>query len=317
MKAKPLAPLLRASRRGSALMLMIWAVVLMSLTVGGLVQYMKSSVSEAGIASNQSRALYLAESALAVGLHPKMCTAGAGWKSSGSSNSGFSLVVTTEGARMPINYISDERAKEAIYNLLIYWGLDAENATTITDSLADWVDSDKEVRAQGAEEDYYKGLGYYGLPKQRGFTSVEEMLLVRGMDLVARAKPNWRDFFSVNGAGLIDLSTASTDVLIAVTGSAPADVERYLLERDGADGIFGTEDDRSKSDRGKMSQNAALFYLGITQDKYASITALTTTSDRVMRVESIGHIGLVKVKLTVVAKRQDDGSLTYFERIEE
>jgi type II secretory pathway component PulK len=296
---------------------MIWAVVLMSLTVGGLVQYMQSSVKEAGLASNQVRALYEAECGLALGLHPKFCTPGGGWKSVGSTNSGCEVTITTEGARMPINFITDERAKEAIYNLFIYWGINAEDATTATDSLADWVDQDTEVRAQGAEADYYKGLGYYDLPKQRGFTSVEEMLLVRGMDLIAKAKPNWRDFFSINSDGLIDLATASTDVIIAVTDSAPADVERFLLERDGADGIFGTPDDRANTDRGPISQRAALYYLGVTQDKSAAITALTTTTDRVMRVESTGHVGLVKVKITIVAKRQDDGSLTYFERIEE
>jgi general secretion pathway protein K len=305
------------SRHGSALMLMIWAVVLMSFTVGGLVQYMKGSVQEASIVANQARALYQAESGLALGLHPKYCLPGKSMKSVGNANSGFEVLVTTEGARMPINYITDERAKEAIYNLFIYWGLDAENASTVADSLADWVDQDTEVRAQGAEEDYYKGLGYYDLPKQRGFTSVEEMLLVRGMDLVARAKPDWRDYFSINSDGLIDLSTAKPDVIVAVTGANQSDLERYITERDGADGIFGTQDDRRNTSRGAVSQNAALYYLGITQDKMASIIALTTTTDRVMRIESTGHVGLVKVKVTVVAKRQDDGSLTYFERVEE
>lgn len=56
--------------RGSALMIMIWALLLMSMVVMGLTQYLNFSAQESVIDASEFRALHLAESGLTVGLHP-------------------------------------------------------------------------------------------------------------------------------------------------------------------------------------------------------------------------------------------------------
>jgi len=53
-------------RSGSALMLMIWAILLMSVTVLGVVEYIRASAAESVQAAYQFKALHLAESGLAV-----------------------------------------------------------------------------------------------------------------------------------------------------------------------------------------------------------------------------------------------------------
>lgn len=297
--------------RASALMLMIWAVLLMSLTVMGVVEYIGFSVSEATLANAEFRALYLAESGLAVGLHPSMRRGDTALKQKVGTDSGFDVVINYEGARIPINFLVDSRLSESVYNLFVYWGLSAEQASLAVDSLADWMDNDDDARPNGAESAYYQTLGIYDMPRQLGFINVDEMLLVRGMNVVDRLKPDWREYFSVYGSGVIDLRTAFKDVLLAVAGSSEGDVDNYIARRDGADGIAGTEDDQ------RISDSEAFRLLGIDGERAAAMRATLTSEDDLRRITSTGYVGEKRAQIIVIARRGEDRSLTYLARIEE
>jgi type II secretory pathway component PulK len=292
-------------------MLMIWAVLLMSLTVMGVVEYIGFSVSEATLANAEFRALYLAESGLAVGLHPSMRRGDTALKQKVGTDSGFDVVINYEGARIPINFLVDSRLSESVYNLFVYWGLSAEQASLAVDSLADWMDNDDDARPNGAESAYYQTLGIYDMPRQLGFINVDEMLLVRGMNVVDRLKPDWREYFSVYGSGVIDLRTAFKDVLLAVAGSSEGDVDNYIARRDGADGIAGTEDDQ------RISDSEAFRLLGIDGEQAAAMRATLTSEDDLRRITSTGYVGEKRAQIIVIARRGEDRSLTYLARIEE
>lgn len=294
-------------------MLMIWAVLLMSVTVMGVVEYIRSSANESLQAAYQFKALHLAESGLAVGLHPNTRRGDMVLKQKVGPDSGFDVVINYEGARIPINYATDERLREAIYNLFIYWQLNADQAGIAADSLADWVDNDNTPRANGAEADYYQQLGIYDAPRNQGFIRVDEMLLVRGMDAVDRHKPEWREYFSVYGEGQIDLRTVFKDVLLAVTGASENDVTRFISERDGADGIPGTEDDR------RIRDEEAYQLLGLSGDRLASIRGIVNDDDTTLRrITSIGWVGEKRSKIIVVTRRNTEtGAVTYLGRMEE
>ena len=320
-----------AKRQASALMLMIWAIMLMAFTVGGVVNFMQRSLKESGNAANQFRARYMAECGIGIAMNPAVYVLdaargpgdgttpgvltsynrGAGETTPGDA--GFSLNKVREGSRLPINVVTDEGAREALMNLFLLWGLNNNDATTAVDSLADWVDQNDEVRSQGAEADYYKSLGIYNLPRNQGFTSLEEMLLCRGFDVVARMKPDWRNYFGLYGEGTIDLFWASKDVIMAVTGATETDTLRMITARAGNDGIDGTDDDNRA-----IGQSGALSLLGVPADRVAAVTKVTTYArDSVFRIVSKGYVGLHSVTIIVIAKLQDDGSLTYLARMEE
>jgi hypothetical protein len=294
-------------------MLMIWAVLLMSITVMGVVEYVRSSAEEAKLAAYEFRALHLAESGLAVGMHPNTRRGDLVLKQKIGPESGFDVVINYEGARIPINYATDERLREAIYNLLIYWQLNADEAATAADSLADWIDNDSSPRANGAEADYYQQLGIYDAPRNQGFVRVDEMLLVRGMEAVDRRKSDWREYFSIYGEGQIDLRTVFKDVLLAVTGASESDVNRFITERDGADGIPGTEDDR------RIRDEEAYQLLGLSGDRLAAIRGIVNDDDTTLRrITSIGWVGTKRAKIIVVTRRNaETGALTYLGRMEE
>lgn len=298
--------------RASALMIMIWAVMLMAVTVAGVVRYVGFSVDEATLSVADFRTLHLAESGIALGLHTEIRSTDPVLKQKVGTDSGFEVWLTSEGSRIPINYITDDRVAEAVVNLFVHWGLASDDATVAVQSLADWIDPDDDQRAQGAEEDYYKGFGVYDVPRNQGFISVDEMILARGMDLVERSQPDWREYFSVYSDGLIDLRHATKDVIMATTGASEGNVERLISQRDGADGIHGTEDD------GSLSTSTAIQLLGLSSAQYNAIRSnITYGGNTVRRVESIAWVGEKRRKITVIARRQDDNSLTYLARLEE
>lgn len=298
-------------KRASALMLMLWAVFLMAVTVMGVVEYIGYSAEEATIAAADFRALHLAESGLAVGLHPNIRRGDKALKQKVGTDSGFDVVINYEGARIPINYITDARVMEAVNKLFVYWGLNSEEATVASESLADWVDRNDEVRANGAETAYYESQGIYEIPRQQGFINVDEMLLVRGMGVVDRLKPNWRDYFSVYGEGTIDMRTAFKDVLLAMTGAAEADIDRFIQERDGPDSLPGTDDDRN------ISEGESYRLLGLGSAQASGLSSILNNQDTLRRITSIGWVGEKRAKIIVVARRGDNRSLTYIARMEE
>ena len=297
--------------QGSALMIMIWALLLMSVTVMGVVEYIRYSAEEGALAAAEFHALHLAESGLAVGLHPEARRGDKVLKQKIGTDSGFDVVINYEGARIPINLVTDERLMGAVVQLFERWGLNSDEATIAGESLADWVDRDETVRSNGAEKEFYETQGIFDLPRDSGFINVDEMLLVRGMGIVDRLKPDWREFFSVYGDGTIDLRTAFKETLIAISGASESDVENYIARRDGADGIPGTEDDQ------RISDGEAFRMLGLSGDRAAAMQGILTSDDDLRRITSTGYVGEKRAQIIVVARRGEDRSLTYLARMEE
>jgi general secretion pathway protein K len=298
-------------RRGSSLMMMIWAIMIMSFTVASTVKYIQASAAEASLAANRYRCLHLAESGIELGFMPGVFSSVDMELPVVGTDSEITFRTDVEEGKMPINYMDDGRARESVYNLLLLWQISADDAVMITDCLADWMDQDEEARSQGAEKDYYHAKGFYDLPRQQPFASLEELVLVKGWDIVAKAKPNWREYFSIWSTGLIYLHSASKDVLIATTGCTDSDALNYITRRNGDDGINRTADDS------RMNVAQALSLLAVPGDRLPAVQQIATDQYATRKVESIGRIGMQQVKLSVIGRRQDDGSITFMARMEE
>lgn len=292
-------------------MLVIWALMLISIAVIGALEFISYSVDENVLAAKDFRALHMAECGIAVGLHPQVRPGDPSLKQTLGTDGGYDVKISTEGSRIPVTYLTDSKFRDIVYELFILWKLSPDEANTAVDSLADWMDSDDNLRSQGAESDYYKSQNYADFPRQQAFTSLEEMLLVKGMDVVERMKPDWRNYFSIYSDGIIDLNYASKDILMAVTDCQESDAENLLRERSGADGISGTDDDKT------LSIESATKLLGMDSNKYQSLQSIITTEHLTRRVESVGRSGSQTYKVVVIARRQTDGSLNYLARQEE
>lgn len=130
-------------------------------------------------------------------------------------------------------------------------------------------------------------------------------------ELWISSNPIGGSIFSVYGDGTIDLRTAFKETLIAISGAAEKDVDSYILRRDGADGIAGTEDDQ------RISDGEAYRLLNITGERAQALSGILTSDDDLRRITSTGYVGDKRKQIIVVARRGEDRSLSYLARIEE
>ncbi len=92
-------------------------------------------------------------------------------------NSTLNVFITQENGKIDLNNSNPI----ILRNLLGLCGLEQQDVDIIVDSIADWRDGDNLHRENGAEEEYYKTLNPPYRPRNADFTSVEELLRVRGM----------------------------------------------------------------------------------------------------------------------------------------
>ena len=111
----------KTRRKASALMLMIWAIMLMSFTVGSTVKYIDYSVRESSYAANQFRALHLAESGAEVAFQQGVFASVDLEMPVVGTDSSITFRTEVEEAKLPVNYVTDERARESIYSIFIPW----------------------------------------------------------------------------------------------------------------------------------------------------------------------------------------------------
>ena len=136
--------------------------------------------------------------------------------------------ISDEDGLVNINTIQN---RQVLAKLLQKCGMEpGAERDTVIDSILDWVDSNRDHRLNGAEEDYYRGLDPPYSCKDGPFSVVEELLLVRGVtprlfaggEVDGQKIPGLRDLVSTRTPGPPNPSTAPLAVLEA-TGQARPD----------------------------------------------------------------------------------------------
>lgn len=272
--------------RGMALLLILIVVMALALVVGALWESSGPGWEENTLDRARHQAGLLAESGLAVALHPEIEPGDAALRHEIAPGRGYEVRITSEEGRFPVNNLATEAWRLALVELFIQWGVGAADASIAADSLADWIDADSDALPNGAENPYYAGFQYEEYPPNAPFTSVEEMLFVNGMDRVARFQPNWRDYFTVHGIGLVDLNEAPWETVAAITGTTSDSAINFAAARAGEDGVVGTLDDYRYEDSGEVQA-----LLGLTDDEWTDISGFVTLVGGTRRIESTGRVG--------------------------
>ncbi len=292
-------------QRGMALLLVLFAVMALSLIIAGLYEASQPNWDENTLARARYKAGLLAESGLAVALHPEIEKGDVALRQQIGPDYGFEVRITSEDARIPVNSLETERLREAVTEMFILWGLDGAAAAMASDSLADWIDGNSRALPNGAERPFYAGFEYPEFPANGPFTSLDQMLFVQGMDKVARIQPSWRDYFSIYSDGLVDLNEAPWEVIMALTGTTEDAAMNFVAVRNGDDGLAATEDDNEISDTGE-----AQALLGLSDDEWTEVSALVTLSGTMKRIESVGRIGDFTETRIVLAREATQGRNT-------
>jgi type II secretory pathway component PulK len=286
--------------RGAALMAVLWLIAILSMACMATLRVISFDMELASAKVHGSRARQIAEMGDPLLRYDN-----------GETGESFEVKVTSEGGRFNINALILQDDKALLKSIFIDWGIELDAAQEIADALTDWVDANDDEQLNGAEKKYYEGEGRINQPFNRPFYDVDEVSLVRGMDLVEAVRPDWRNWFTIWSSGRLDLNEAPAE-LIAAAAEIPADQADVIPETVcGPDGLRDTLDDVPF-----QNAAAALDLLGIDINGRPDIAKRFTVNDTTTRIESIGYAQGAKRKITAIVRNRT-GKPALLERTEE
>jgi len=299
-----------STKQGSALLLILWAVVIVSAILVAVTRFVSQDLDETILLSKDTEARHLAETGLAYAQNPKVKKTSPLLKKEISPNERYEASIHSEGARLNLNFFAQKQDVETFRRVFQFWGLTPENAEALTDCILDWVDADDLTRLHGAERTEYEALGFPMFPFNRPFQSIAEVRLVAGIDMLHAAKPDWEDFVTLDSSGPLNLSEAPPELIAAVCRMDLSQAEAFVDQRRGQDGKDGTDDDILPKSLDEARQS-----LGLSTEQFREIGPLVSIDDPVIRIESTGIVGKRKLTITEVVRR-GTGTLQILNRYE-
>jgi general secretion pathway protein K len=311
--------------KASALLLVLFTILLVSSLVVSVITFLKSSVDEYSAFNHQFRARQLAQSGLAFGLNPQTDNVDRGLLNQRAADGGeFQVTITSESTRLNVNFLLQNDRDDILQTLFRKWGVETNAALAAVKGLRDWVTAGQGVPEQGSNEAQdmrqqqqdqqaaaVQNGGQTSNPQQqtsnpqqpqmqlvRPFRSVEEMSLVREFAAVAAAQPDWTKYFTVWSDGTINVNSADADVIALVTGVTPEQAKHFVQHRWGRDGIPYTADDTPY-----VTVDQVRTELGMSPQQFQLVQNLLSIASTVDRVVSKGTINGYTDTLTVIARR--------------
>ena len=316
-----LRPFVVSSAEGSALIVVLWTILLLSLLISALAYEMHI---EAGITS-YARKRFKAQIAAAGGVEYAKFLLAKSFDSSSGSDSGSSsseenqtLVLTQnlakgigvtglqvemgessavidilpENGRRNVNKLEDEDWEE----LLDQCGVPEEKWPDLIDCFMDWIDEGDDHRLNGAEEDdsYYKQRGY--IPKNAPLDTVDELLLVKGFtpeivyggpapDPKAEPLRGIAHLLTTYGDGKVNVNTASREVLLTLSSKNGQLIDDWVVD-DLIKYRLGDDETANTEDDGFESVAEAISKTGLD----AALSGKLSVGDRsFVRVVSYGE----------------------------
>lgn len=288
----PLTHLRRHS--GAALLAVLWIVALLIGLVAGASLLLTQDLDAAASKRQIFRARMLAESALAIAMNPDVKPDEPLLRRRLSDDEEYAVQMTGEDGLINPNVLLKREDRETFRRVFRYWGMTLQQADALIDALIDWVDADDFKRINGAEKKEY---GLNGMPFNRPFRSIEEMSMVRGMQEVEQAYPEWRTWFSVYASGVLDVNEARPEVVSAVTGAQIRLAQNLRTSRLGRDGQLNTQDDTPMPDL-----TSALAMLGIPSATPGGLANVLSVQSATKRLVVRVRVGDLERELSAVVR---------------
>jgi len=288
---------------GSALLLVLFTIILLTGLITGTVGFLKNDVDEYGARSKEFRARQLAESGLAFGMHPMVDNEDRSLLEQKAEDGGsFHVSIASESTRLNINFLLQSGREDLLESLFSRWGVEAKPAKAAVEGMYKYLSSPArvptaQVNNQGAQQGAQPGA-QPAAQFAADFRTVEEMSLVPEFAPVMEKQPDWMNFFTVWGDGKLDVNLADPDMIELVTGVSSATASQFVKYRWGPDGVPFTADDRVYN-----SMDEVRAALGMSQEQFLLVQDLLSLKSAVDRIESTGIIADYKKTIAVVASR--------------
>ena len=287
--------------KGSALLLVLFTIILLTGLITATVGFLKNDVDEYGARSKEFRARQLAESGLAFGMHPMVDNQDRSLLEQKAEDGGsFHVSIASESTRLNINFLLQSGREDLLESLFSRWGVEAKPAKAAVEGMYKYLSSPARVQTAQVNNQAANNQAANSQAAQfaADFRAVEEMSLVPEFAPVMEKQPDWVNFFTVWGDGKLDVNLADPDMIELVTGVSSATASEFVKYRWGPDGVPFTADDRVYN-----SMDEVRAALGMSQEQFQLVQDLLSLKSAVDRIESTGIIADYKKTIAVVASR--------------
>lgn len=229
----------REAQRGFALVIVLWAGVLLSIIAASFAFSMRVETRLAGNLVERAKAQAIADAAIRRGILGLLAESPASrWVADGRPyelpfGEGLMRIrLFSDNGKVDLNG-APEALVHGLLSTLAESGEaeDRGQAARIADAILDWRDPDQRARPSGAEDRHYAAGGRPFGARDGAFLSVAELNQVLGVDaeLFARLAPLVTVY---SWAPQVDPMTAPRNVLLAVPGLDAGLVDRFMAARD-------------------------------------------------------------------------------------
>ena len=297
-----------ASSSGVALIVVLWAVGLISAALFGLVAILQRQIGQEVAALQNARAMLVAESGIQMALNSQLRPEDMGEacrQLSSRLQEGWytgktpvevhfeieSKDMSEDAAKININalLLGDKTlARSVLQNLFAGWEVNLTTSSSLIDALLDWVDPDGLSTGSNS--------GTESLVRNGPFEKIEELEKVVGWaEMAKEAKEGSKSVdalskFTVYGVGKLSLRSAEQDLIEAWLGLGVGAATDFIRQRPGPDQISGTPDD---------VVNQAL--LGANPSEWEN--RVVVAEEDLWRVTSTGFVGKAKRKVVALISR--------------
>lgn len=223
----------RQRQRGIALVLVLWVLILLTVTSGSYALMARMDQLEANQLLSGTQARFWAEAGLnltALALREpqdelRMVADGRAYE---QWIDGVLIEVRAIDERGKLDINAADAATLAV--LFINNGMEPDQADMLAAAIQDWRDGDDTERVDGAEIDAYASAGFALGPANRDFMMAEELLQVLGMpyELYRLIEPGITVYSSVP---LPMLAYAPAEALLAIPDITPDEALNFVAER--------------------------------------------------------------------------------------
>jgi general secretion pathway protein K len=285
-------------RRGSALLLVLFAIILLTGLITATVAFVSNDVDESGALNKEFRARQLAESGLAFGIDPEVQNQDRALLEQEMPDGGrFHVLISSESTKININYFLQNGRDDLISNLFISWGVDPKVADAAVEGLHNYLSKPGNMQTASQAGNKIQIGSQFG--------SVAEMSLVPEFGPVMQKQPDWSNYFTIWGDGTIDVNLADAGTIALVTGVSLATADELVKYRWGPDGKPFTADDRIYNNMDEV--RAAL---GMSPGQFQLVQNLLSLDSSIDRIESTGIIAGYEKQIAVVTSR-NTSPITY------
>jgi general secretion pathway protein K len=290
-------------RDGSALLLVLFAIILLTGLVTATVAFVKNDVDEYGALNKEFRARQLAESGLAFGLNPQVQNQDRALLEQKMPDGGrFHVLISSESTKLNVNFLLQNGRDDLLSNLFTSWGIAQKKADAAVQGLRKYLSNSVNTTAVSTQNapanPAGNTAGNTAVQLEKQFGSVAEMSLVPEFGPVMEKRPDWMNYFTIWGDGKIDINLADADTIALITGVSAATAEQVVKYRWGLDGIPFTLDDRVYN-----SMDEVRAALGMGPEQFLLVQDYLSLTSAVDRIESTGSIAGYEKQIAVVTMR--------------